>query len=463
MTSRLAYRPSRSDTVIGLALVLVVTYFALLSWAIGTWEYDRWMVLILVPVLLMSGVVIIVTVTSSDKRPMTHLILIALGAKIASSFVRYYVTFSIYGAGDALRYDSAGAELANAFHRGDLSAAELLAVGRGTRFMEDLTGVVYAAIGPSDLGGFLVFSWLSFWGLFLFLRAAMIGLPDANHRRYTLLVLFLPSLLFWPSSIGKESVMIFALGVCAYGSARILERRPLGWPVLFLGAGVCYLLRPHVIVVVLAALAVAILFRPRPGTKPLFGPTGRILTVVALMVALAFSLSIAADRILPANDSAGVEAVGDLLDRAESGTDEGGSEIDNPLPNSPLTYPLAVFTVLFRPTIIEARNLGGVLAAIETTIVLGLFIAGRHRLRQLPSLIFQRPYVMMCVVYTGVFAFAWSSFSNLGALARQRVQVWPFVLLLVSLPNIAGAAQRRAAKRRMPINPPTEVPTPRDR
>jgi hypothetical protein len=368
------------------------------------------------------------------------------------------VAFSIYGSGDALRYDINGTLIANAFHRGDLSATELLAVGRGSIFMDDLTGIVYVVTGPSDLGGFLVFSWLSFWGLFLFLRAAMIGLPEGNHRRYTVLVLFLPSLLFWPSSIGKEAVMMFALGVCAYGSARVLERRRLGWPVLALGAGICYLLRPHVIVVVLAALAVAMLFRPRPGSQPLFGPAARILTVVVLVLAMAFTLSLAADRLPPASDSGGTEAVGELFDRAQSGTDDGGSEIDNPLPNSPITYPFAVFTVLFRPTILEARGAGGLIAALETTLVLGLFVAGRHRLRQLPSLIFQRPYVMMCVVYTGVFTFAWSSFSNLGALARQRVQVWPFVLILLSLPNIAGAVERRASKRRMPINRPAEQP-----
>ena len=35
------------------------------------------------------------------------------------------------------------------------------------------------------------------------------GLPTGDHRRYALLVFFMPSLLFWPSSIGKESWMLF--------------------------------------------------------------------------------------------------------------------------------------------------------------------------------------------------------------------------------------------------------------
>jgi hypothetical protein len=57
-------------------------------------------------------------------------------------------------------------------------------------------------------------------------------------------------------------------------------------------------------------------------------------------------------------------------------------------------------------------------------------------LKNVPATAFRRPYVLMCVVYTGIFTFAWSSFANLGALARQRVQVWPFVLLLLAVPAV---------------------------
>ena len=64
-----------------------------------------------------------------------------------------------------------------------------------------------------DAAAFLVFSWLAFWGLFLFYRAFTIAVPEGRRRSYAHLVFFLPALLFWPSSIGKESWMIFALGI----------------------------------------------------------------------------------------------------------------------------------------------------------------------------------------------------------------------------------------------------------
>ena len=457
MTRPLAGRVAASEVVVAGGIAGVVAYFGVLAWAVGAWPYDRWMVLVLAPVLVAVGATVVIAVTRHDEHPLTDLILVALVLKLAASFVRYFVAFELYGSGDALRYDEAGAEIANAFHRGDMTLGSLLSVGRGTAFMDDITGLLYTVMGPSQLGGFLVYSWIGFWGLFLFHRAALIGFPEADQRRYALLLFFLPSLLFWPSSIGKEAVMLLSLGLCAYGAARLLERRSMGWIVLLAGLGLGYLVRPHVPFVVLASLAFAVVFRPRRGRAPLFGPLGRILTVVVLMVGMAFVLSETVDRVLPHSDDGVVSTVdvgtlGELLDRAESGTADGGSEIDRPTPNTPFEYPSAAFTVLLRPTILEADSAGHVVAGLETTLVLALAVFGWRRWRTLPSVVFRRPYVLMCLVFTGIFTFAWSSFANLGALARQRVQVWPFVLLLLALPLVVKdePRDRRAVGGRAP-------------
>ena len=306
--------------------------------------------------------------------------------------------------------------------------------------------MIYALTGPSRLGGFLVYSFIGFWGLFLFHRAARIGVPEVSQRRYAVLLFFLPSLVFWPSSIGKEAVMMLSLGVCAYGAARVLEHRGWGWVCLATGLGLGYMVRPHVPVVVLAALAVAVALRPRRNQPPVLGPVGRVVTIVVLMAAVAFVLGEAVDRLLPNSETTSTTAaVGELLDRAESGTDGGGSQIDRPAPNTPLEYPMAVMSVLFRPTILEADSAGNVVAAVETTLVLALCVASWKRLRHVPTMALRRPYVLFCLVYTGIFAFAWSSFSNLGALARQRVQVWPFVLVFLALPIVVPSRGRPAA------------------
>jgi hypothetical protein len=460
-------RIDRSTVVATGGLVVVGLYLALLAFAMAQWPYDRWMLFILGPILLISGSLIIVAVTRRDEAPLTRLILVAFGLKMLSSFVRYFFTVDVYGTGDALRYDKVGAEIANDVHGGRIPLSDMVPSGTGTAFVEDLTGLIYTVTGPSRLGGFLVFSWLSFFGLVLFHRAALRGLPEGDQRRYAILVLFLPSLLFWPSSIGKEALMVLALGACAYGAARVLERQAAGWLPLGLGLGLAYLVRPHVPIVVLAALAVSFLFRRTGRRKPIFGPAARLMVVGVMVGAMAFVLGQAVERFIPrdsapvssqgagvASDPAaqdGPSAVDDisvLLNRATGGTDEGDSLIDRPLPNNPLEYPAAAFTVLFRPTLIEISSATIAIAALETTVLLALFIASWKRLRNVPAMAFRRPYVLFCIVYTGVFAFAWSSFSNLGALSRQRVQVWPFVLLLLAIPVVLEKATQRQREQR---------------
>jgi hypothetical protein len=431
----LAVHVERSTLVTAIGLAVVTAYFAVLTWAVEHWAYEQWVVIVLAPLLLAIGTLIIVVVTRRDENPLTRLLVVALIVKLVASFVRYYVSFSLYGSGDALRYDAAGTEIANSFHRADISIVDLLTFRQGTLFVEDFTGFLYSLAGPSRLGGFLLYSWLGFWGLFLFHRAARIGVPNADQRRYALLVCFLPSLVFWPSSIGKEALMLLSLGCSAYGAARILERYRGGWLALAAGLGLAWMVRPHVGVVVLAALVIAVLFRRRPGHRPIFGPVGRVVTVALLVAVLAFGLGRAVDRLLPLrSESTGVEAVQEVLDRAETGTDEGGSQIDRPSPNSPVEYPSAVFSVLFRPTIFEAHTSGTTVAALETTLILALLLVGWRQVRTAFRSAFRQTYILFCIVYTAIFTLAWSSFANLGALARQRVQVWPFVLILLALP-----------------------------
>jgi hypothetical protein len=446
MTAPLRWHVDRANVVAVAGLVAIAAYFAVLSRAIAVWGYDRWMVLILLPVLILVGTVIIRVVTRDDVRPLTKLMIVALLAKLAATFVRYFVTFELYGYGDATTYDVRGFEIATAFHDGHLNVLDVVTLRQETQFIEDLTGLIYTIMGPSRLGGFLVYSFIGFCGLVLFHRAARIGIPEIAERRYALFVYFMPTLIFWPSSIGKESVMLFALGLSAYGAARLLARRPVSVVPLAAGLGLGYMIRPHVAFVVLVALAVALLLRRRPHISGAsFGPFGRLVVVVALAIAAAFMLGQAVDRFLPVSEATGVDAVGELLDQAESGTSSGGSEVGRQTPNSPLEYPQAVFSVLFRPTIFDVSSAGTALAAAETTLVLVLVVLSWRRLKNLPVLMFRRPYLVFCLVYMGIFAFAWSSFANLGALVRQRVQVWPFVLLLLALPVLVPRDRSRSS------------------
>jgi hypothetical protein len=83
------------------------------------------------------------------------------------------------------------------------------------------------------------------------------------------------------------------------------------------------------------------------------------------------------------------------------------------------------------------------LTACEGTLLLLLFLTSLSRLRALPGRLRRQPYVTLCVTFTLAFCFVFSSFQNFGILTRERVQVYPFVLVLQALPVVSAKARSR--------------------
>jgi hypothetical protein len=93
-----------------------------------------------------------------------------------------------------------------------------------------------------------------------------------------------------------------------------------------------------------------------------------------------------------------------------------------------------VLTVLFRPFAFEVNNIQALLAALEGTMLLLLFVLSLPRLRTIPRRLRTQPYITYCITYTILFCYLFSSFQNFGILARQRVLVFPVFLALLALP-----------------------------
>ena len=223
--------------VTAVGAIVVGAYVVGMGWAAERADGDLWGALVVAPILVAITVPLARHAARLEDDPrMAQLIILALAAKLLGAVIRYYLIIDLYGShSDAAVYATDGTRLAEFYRQGIFTGLYVPKRIPGTGFMHVLTGLVFAVTGPTRLGGFLVFSWFGFWGLYFFYRAFRVGVPDGDHRRYALLVFFLPSLLFWPSSIGKESWMMLALGVSAYGAARVLSSRPGGYVALGLG------------------------------------------------------------------------------------------------------------------------------------------------------------------------------------------------------------------------------------
>lgn len=358
-----------------------------------------------------------------------RLVVAALAAKFFGTVVRYRVVFDVYGGvSDARGYHEAGLQLARSFRSGEFDVTEGGTVV-GTRFVEVLTGGLYAITGPTMIGAFLVFSWVGFWGLFLLWRAFVIAVPAGNHQRYGLLLFFLPSLVFWPSSLGKDSWMAFGLGLCAYGAARITAGQSVGFFSFTAGVVASALVRPHVALAVVASLVVAVLASRRT-RRPGEDRTRATALVVGVVAAALVLSQVQAYFNLDRVDASSVEG---LLDYTEQQTSQGGSEFEATGARSPLDIPGAVVSVLFRPFPWEATNPMVLASSLEGVLLLYFLVRFRREIvaaiRQWRS----HPYVAFLLSYGVIFCIAFSSFGNFGILARQRVQLLPFALMIFAL------------------------------
>ncbi len=411
----------------------VFVWSAALFWSMEHASYDHWGALVVVGALVLLSVPLYRWAARADGQPgVLWLLWIALTAKLLATAARWYVTFALYdGQGDSVGYHNAGMQIADNLRSGTLVVPKEGFVS--TRFVELATGVVYTVTGPTLIGGFLVFAWAALWGQWLFYRAYRMAFPDAPSRRYAVLVLLWPSLLFWPSSVGKESLMLLALGTATYGAARVYAGRLSGVVPLLLGTGLASAVRPHMALMIGAAVAAGVLvYRPRRRTS--LTPMIRLGAFGACAVGVATLVSHATDYF--ATTQFDTSSLGSVATEAARRTTTGGSEFDAQPVGGLSDIPRAFMTVLFRPFPWEARNAVTLIAAAECLLLIALLTASWRRLLRVPRLALRVPLVVISLVFVLEFVVGFSVFGNFGILSRERSQVLPFVLLLSCLPLV---------------------------
>ena len=137
-----------------------------------------------------------------------------------------------------------------------------------------------------------------------------------------------------------------------------------------------------------------------------------------------------------------ISGIQSTLQEVSRRTTEGGSSF-TPINviHSPARAPLAFFTVLFRPSLLEAHSKQTAAAGIESTFLLLLTLVRLPWLWNALKSLRRRPYVAFCVVYSVLFILAYAAVGNFGLLVRQRTSLFPLFLVLLSIPS-ARASER---------------------
>lgn len=396
---------------------------------------DTSLALVFVPVILIGAWLMIGRYVSERHGATFGAIIFAgLGVRLLASVPR------LIGGADSPVYQREGLRIADSLRDLDFGVATGRSIP-GTGSVRYFTGVVNVMTGSTYIATFLVFTLLAFVGQVVFLLGLRSSLNNTQFRILSLVVMFSPTLAFWPSSIGKESLALFGIGFGVYGASRLYDREWGGVAPILLGFVAVAMVRPHVAMVLLAGLLIG-LFARRAHTR------GRTAThAVLLVVVVVGSMWVAgASADLFGLDSLdGISDVSAALDFAQERTSQDEARFVAARVSSAADYPWAAVTVLFRPFPWEAPNVPAMISALESAVLALLLVHAIPGFLAQGKQLVQRGQLLFAVAFVSVFIFLFSSIGNFGILSRQRAQVIPFVLLIVAFG--LGAERRSAVTR----------------
>jgi hypothetical protein len=373
-------------------------------------------------------------------RSLKNLVYAALVMRVVGAAARYSVLFGVYrGSGDARHYYSRGLEYAAGYWRMDFtplidSSSWWGGKWWGTQFVYFPSSFVLTLIGPSMPGAFLVFSLLSFLGLCGFVLAFHHAYPEVPVLRYARWVWLFPALWFWPSSIGKEAIVLLGLGLSIAGYVGRNGR--INWPLLVGGMFFVYAIRPQVAAVVMLSLIIGHWLSLMEGRWTL----GRVVQGALLFAVGMSGIWLAMHKIGVGGFD--VEGVQSYMEDNSGRSVGGGSAVDA-VDVGLAGVPLAVINILARPFLWEARSFMILITSLEITAFWTIAWFRREALlRSLRNWHTDRllrvaiPFIVVYSLTLGMVA------ANLGIITRQRIFLFPFLfLLLEAAPRIARGAR----------------------
>lgn len=287
--------------------------------------------------------------------------------------------------------------------------------------------------GGSYLDYFLLFQAIGFFGL-----AALMRVFEEVHEEmeidqpfYSYLILLMPSIHYWTSAIGKDSLFFFGLCI-TFWAAMNYKRR-----LIVFGGGLLLMLaiRPHIAIVAGAAFTLAVLIdkNTRMLIKvPLFAAGAAVTIFAALSLRSTFGI-----------DITNVDVFSDVLagrDALLTTEDAGRSVVSG-------SFFFLLLSLLFRPFFFDAPGVFGLVASVENLLVLGFIVTLAAFGRTLLTLFRRVPFIRYALVATVVITFVLTlGYYNVGLGIRQKATMILPGLMVLFVTTLAYRRAQRIAR-----------------
>lgn len=312
----------------------------------------------------------------------------------------------------------------------------------GTAAVDGLTSLLVHGLRFDMLSCFLFFNIFGSIGLLAFDGSLQQAVKNKSKflKRLATVIVFLPSVSFWSSAIGKDAISFLAMGLALWAALQLNKRIALMVVAILL----MLVVRPHMAGMIVIALAASIMFDSKTSLVKRF-----LLGCIALVgtaVMVPFALQYAG-----VSDPSSAEALMEYVETRQSYNMDGGGGVDI----ASMSLPMQLFTYMFRPVIFEARSITAMAAALDNLILLYLFIMGGYALIKKKAKSFTENRKFMWV-YVGL---AWlvlaMTTANLGIAVRQKWMFAPILIfLLISLiGKDKNKVQLTASSHQAPLRP----------
>lgn len=290
--------------------------------------------------------------------------------------------------------------------------------GESTRFILWLCYIPSRVLGLSYITGNILFGFLGFVGIrYLFVLVG--SLFPTNHSILNIplfpTIFYFPNLHFWSSGVGKDSISFWAI---AWFLFAIQNYRSNWWQAL-IALFFAYMTRPHMGQALIAGAGIAILLSSEVRREYKI-----FLSVFALGLAVYLSsFTLAALEIEDFSIDTLTELAGEKVGNLSS------THVGSAVNISQYSWPLKLFTYMFRPLFFDAHNIMAFLSSFEnlTYLWLSFFIYRNwtpEAIRDMP--LFIKAGMITFIPVTIAFM---NSLANLGIVMRMKNMTMIYFLL----------------------------------
>ncbi len=224
--------------------------------------------------------------------------------------------------------------------------------------------------------------------------------------------------------------MMLGLGLTAYGAAKLFAHQRGAIALVIPGVIIGYYIRPNELLLVLSGFAVGMMV-PSESVRRNLGGIRRAASLAFLGALVVVSWFLTVHYLHGGTLSLSQVSANNS---AREPVSVSAVRVSRTRP-IPATFPRDVYEVLFNPLVIKAHGNSQRVAGLENLMIIIIILASLRQLRILPRVAFARPYVMMCLVYSGAFIYTFAALGNLGLIERERVMLLPFFLVLFCIPR----------------------------